>query len=308
MQTILNHLGAHPTSIPINGLTIVHGTGLRSATPYDPPSAEWIAEYLANHPAAFDFDTLAYPGMPAPYAIRISNVTLTLAVTCFHAPDNDQPPDVDPDLRLAALPERPADAPTVTTPALRASHCTVSDAPHTNNRVHNVTSSTDKCNPHLPPNTSPQPPVPVVPTSSSMPDLRVTLSATMTPRRPPMPPIERAPFDVAVVLLLSHGTIVTAVAALRDAPGAVARNFAHIASDATDVLRVIDAIMQIALCITQRITNDRSLVSGSRAQFGQALGPMIILSFFQRKTAELENDTMMGASCAVGLFSAISTS
>ena len=35
--------------------------------------------------------------------------------------------------------------------------------------------------------------------------------------------------------------------------------------------------MQIALCITQRIANDRSLVPGSRAQFGQALGPMIIL-------------------------------
>ena len=85
-----------------------------------------------------------------------------------------------------------------------------------------------------------------------------------------MPPIERAPFDVAVVLLLSHSTIVTAVAALSDAPDAVARNLAHIAADVADVLRVTDAIMQIALCITQRTANDRSLVPGSRAQFGQA--------------------------------------
>ena len=90
MQTILNHLGAHPMSIPINGLTIVHGTGLHSVTPYDPPSAQWIAEYLASHPAAFDFATLTNPGMPAPYAIHISNVMLTLAVTCFHAPADDQ--------------------------------------------------------------------------------------------------------------------------------------------------------------------------------------------------------------------------
>ena len=138
--------------------------------------------------------------------------------------------------------------------------------PRTNNRVHNVTSSTDKCSPYLPPNTSSQPPVPVVPTSSSMPDLRVTLSDTMIPRRSPTPPIERAPFDVAVVLLLSHSTIVAAVAALSDAPDAVARNLAHIAADVADVLRVTDAIMQIALCITQRIANDRSLVPGSRAR------------------------------------------
>ena len=47
----------------------------------------------------------------------------------------------------------------------------------------------------------------------------------------------------------------------------------HIADDS----RVTDAIMQVALCITQRIANDRSLVPGSRAQFGQALNPMIIL-------------------------------
>ena len=264
-------------SIPINGLTIVHGTGLHSVTPYDPPSAQWIAEYLASHPAAFDFETLTNPGMPAPYAIHISNVMLTLAVTCFHAPADDQPPDVDPDLRLIALPQCPDDATTVTTPAFRATGITASDTPRTNNRIHNVTSSTDRCSPYLPPNTSSQPPVPVVPTSSPMPDLRVTLSDTMIPRRSPTPPIERAPFDVAVVLLLSHGTIVTAVATLHDAPDAVARNLAHIAADFTDVLRVTDAIMQIALCITQRIANDRSLVPGSRVQFGHALDPMIIL-------------------------------
>ena len=92
-----------------------------------------------------------------------------------------------------------------------------------------------------------------------------------------MPPIERAPFAVAVVLLLSHDTIVAAVAALHDAPGAVACNLAHIAADVADALRVTDAIIQIALCITQRIANDRSLVPGSRAQFGQALDPMIVL-------------------------------
>ena len=277
MQTILNHLGAHPMSIPINGLTIVHGTGLHSVTPYDPPSARWIAEYLASHPAAFDFETLTNPGMPAPYAIHISNVTLTLAVTCFHAPADDQPPDVDPDLRLIALPGRPAGPSTATTPTSRVASSTASDAPHTNNRVHNVTSSTDKCSPYLPPNTSSQPPVPIMPTSSPTPDLRVTLSDTVIPRRPPTPPIERAPFDVAVVLLLSHSTIVAAVAAMHDAPDAVARNLAYIAADVADVLRVTDAIMQIALCITQRIANDRSLVPGSRAQFGQALDPMIIL-------------------------------
>ena len=140
-----------------------------------------------------------------------------------------------------------------------------------------MTSSTDKCNPHLPPNTSSQPPVPVVPTPSPMPNLRATLSATMIPRLPPTPPIERAPFDVAVVLLLSHGTIAAAVAALHGAPDAVARNLAHVAGDVSDVLRVTDAIMQIALCITQRIANDRSRVPGSRAQFSQALDPMVIL-------------------------------
>ena len=99
----------------------------------------------------------------------------------------------------------------------------------------------------------------------------------MIPRRPPASPIERAPFDVAVVMLLSHSTIVTAIATLRDAPDAVTRNLAHIAADVADVLRVTDAIMQIALCITQRIANDRSLVPGSRAQFGQALDPLVIL-------------------------------
>jgi hypothetical protein len=70
---------------------------------------------------------------------------------------------------------------------------------------------------------------------------------------------------------------VTAVAALHDAPGVVARNLAHIAGDVTDVLRVTDAIMQLASCITQRIANDRSLVPESRAHFGQALDPMVIL-------------------------------
>ena len=41
MATILNYRGAHPMSIPIiNGLTIVHGTGLHSVTPDNPPSAE----------------------------------------------------------------------------------------------------------------------------------------------------------------------------------------------------------------------------------------------------------------------------
>ena len=277
MQTILNHLGAHPMSIPIDGLTIVHGTGLHSVTPYDPPSAQWITEYLANHPAAFDFATLTNPGMPAPYAIRISNVMLTLAVTCFHASTGDGPPDVDPDLRLIALPQCPDGDSTDVAPTLPAASGTASKAPRTNNRIHSVTSSTDKCNPYLPPNMSPQPPVPIVPASSSTPDLRVTLSDTMIPRRPPASPIERAPFDVAVVMLLSHSTIVTAIATLRDAPDAVARNLAHIAADVADVLRVTDAIMQIALCITQRIANDRSLVPGSRAQFGQALDPLVIL-------------------------------
>ena len=105
-------------SIPINGLTIVHGTGLHSITPYDPPSAQWIAEYLANHPAAFDFATLTNPGIPAPYAIRISNVMLTLAVTCFHTPADDRPPDVDPDLRLIALSQCPDDNSTDMTPTL----------------------------------------------------------------------------------------------------------------------------------------------------------------------------------------------
>ena len=162
-------------------------------------------------------------------------------------------------------------------PALPTTSGTTSDAPRTNNRTHSVTSSTDKCNPYLPPNTPSQPPVPIVPTSSPTPHPWVTLSNTLIPRRSPMPPIERAPFDVAVVLLLSHSTIVTAVAALSDAPDAVARNLAHIAADVSDVLRVTDAIMQIALCITQRIANDRSLVPGSRAQFGQALDPVIIL-------------------------------
>ena len=56
-----------------------------------------------------------------------------------------------------------------------------------------------------------------------------------------------------------------------------ARDLALIATDVADVLRVTDAIMQIALCITQRIANDRSLVPGSRAQFGQALDPITIL-------------------------------
>ena len=185
MQTILNHLGAHPMSIPIDGLTIVHGTGLHSVTPYDPPSAQWITEYLANHPAAFDFATLTNPGMPAPYAIRISNVMLTLAVTCFHAPAGDGPPDVDPDLRLITLPQCPDGDSTDVAPTLPAASGTASDAPRTNNRIHSVTSSTDKCNPYLPPNTSPQPPVPIVPASSSTPDLRVTLSDTMIPRRSP---------------------------------------------------------------------------------------------------------------------------
>ena len=110
-----------------------------------------------------------------------------------------------------------------------------------------------------------------------MPDLRVTLSDTVIPRRPPTPPIERAPFGVAVVLLLSHITIVAAVAAMHDSPDAVARNLAYIAADIADVLRVTGAVMQIALCITQRIANDRSLVPGSRAQFSQELDPMIIL-------------------------------
>ena len=76
-----------------------------------------------------------------------------------------------------------------------------------------------------------------------MPNLRVTISATMLPRRPPTPPIERAPFDVAVVLLLSHGTIVAVVAAVHSAPDAVARNLARVAGDVADVLRVTDAIM-----------------------------------------------------------------
>ena len=91
-------------SIPIDGLTVVHGTGLHSVTPYDPPSTEWVAEYLASHHAALDFETLTNPVMLAPYAIHVSNATLPLAVTCFHAPGDDQPPDVDPDLRLVALP------------------------------------------------------------------------------------------------------------------------------------------------------------------------------------------------------------
>ena len=120
MQTILDHLGAHPMSIPVNGLTIVHGTGLHSVTPYDPPSAQWITEYLTDHPAAFDFTTLTNPGMPAPYAIRISNAMLTLAVTCFHAPADDRSPDVDPDLRLIALPQCPDGDSIDTTPVLPA--------------------------------------------------------------------------------------------------------------------------------------------------------------------------------------------
>ena len=224
------------------------------------------------------------------------NATLTLAVTCFYAPGDDQPPedadpdlrlvalpgddqppdDADPDLRLVALPKQPADASTATASALRPARDTDSGAPHTNNRIHYVASSADKCSPYLPPNTPSQPPVPAVPTSSPIPDLRFTLSATMIPRRPPTPPIERAPF-VAVVLLLSHDTIVTPVATLHDAPGTVARSLAHIAGDVPDVLRVTGAIMQIALCVTQRIANDRSLVPGSRAQFGQALNPKVIL-------------------------------
>ena len=145
-------------SIPTSGLTIVHGTGLHSATPYDPPSAEWVAEYLASHAAAFDFETLTNPGMPAPYVIHISNATLTLAVTCFHAPGDDQPPGVDPDLhlvalpgddqplgvapdlRLIALPARPtdtqsSDASAATASTFRPANDTASGTPHTNSTV-----------------------------------------------------------------------------------------------------------------------------------------------------------------------------
>ena len=125
---------------------------------------------------------------------------LTLAVTCFHAPADRRPPDVDPDLRLIAIPRYPDDDSTDATPTLPAASDTTSGAPRTNNRIHSATSSMDKCSPYLPPNTSSQPPVPIVPTSSPTPHPRGTLSGTMIPRRSPMPPIERAPFDVAIVL------------------------------------------------------------------------------------------------------------
>ena len=106
--------------------------------------------------------------MPAPYAIHISNATLTLAVTCFHAPGDDQPLDVDSELRLVALPlprddqplgvdpesrlialparhtdTQPADASAAAASAFRPTHDTASRTPHTNNRIHYVTSSTE---------------------------------------------------------------------------------------------------------------------------------------------------------------------
>ena len=165
-------------SIPINGLTIVHGTGLHSVTPYDPPSAQWIVEYLTSHPAAFDFDTLTNPGMPAPYAIHISNVTLTLAVTCFHTPEDDRPPDMEPDLRLLALPECTAATSVPALPTAPSTNITASSTPHTNNRIHSATSSSDKCNPYLPPNASSQPPVPIVPTLCRRP---ISASRSLTP-------------------------------------------------------------------------------------------------------------------------------
>jgi hypothetical protein len=65
MQAIFNHLDANPMSIPVGGLTVVHGTGMHSVTPYDPLSAEWIAEYLTNHPAALNFETLTNSPIPA---------------------------------------------------------------------------------------------------------------------------------------------------------------------------------------------------------------------------------------------------
>ena len=60
----------------------------------------------------------------------------------------------------------------------------------------------------------------------------------------------------------AHSTIVTALATLRDAPDAVARNLAHIAAAVADVLRVTDAIMQIALCLTR--THRPSPCAGTR--------------------------------------------
>ena len=75
----LSRCAASPQMAPSGGLTIVHGIGRHSATPFAPPTRTRIIQFLATHPARPDFSDITAEGEEAPYAIHLDLITLLLA-------------------------------------------------------------------------------------------------------------------------------------------------------------------------------------------------------------------------------------
>ena len=67
----LSRCAASPQAAPPDGLTIEHGIGRHSATPFAPPTRTRILQFLATHPARPDFSDITADGEEAPHAIHL---------------------------------------------------------------------------------------------------------------------------------------------------------------------------------------------------------------------------------------------
>ena len=98
IDSVIAYFADHPDSIPLSGLTIVHGTGLHSTTPYDPPSAQWIKEHLSTLPSQPTYDLIWFP---RPLHVVAHGGRFLPAVR--HLPGSRRSPAVRP----VGLPSRP---------------------------------------------------------------------------------------------------------------------------------------------------------------------------------------------------------
>ena len=75
----LSRCAASPQAASPDGLTIMHGIGRHSATPFAPPTRACILQFLSTHPARPDFKDVAVEGGETPYAIHLDLIALLLA-------------------------------------------------------------------------------------------------------------------------------------------------------------------------------------------------------------------------------------
>ena len=282
----LTRCAASPQTAPPDGLTIEHGIGRHSATPFAPPTRTRILQFLATHPARPDFSDITADGEEAPHAIHLDLITLLLA-SVWHGPSPPPPPEP---LRGGA------DSVVSNTPTTPTPPASGRPAPRSNNRTHGHTSATDHAGaPTFHTTAGPNnggagldlaldAAVPTLMLHAPEPSVTPAL-----PARDGIPPtIDLQPFVAAVHLLMSDARVIADIASIppTQMPTAashpprpsIAAQLANIARATCAPSLLLRELVTLAImCRSRMATMERDPLIGSPAQFTEADDPAALL-------------------------------